>query len=206
MRRCTAITWFAFVTALVLTTGRSSVFAQQANTLGSGGNSPPYDMAPETRPEVVQAASTKSPTRFPPGRSRRTGNRWKPATRPRPGSTMRSSASSCTGASIPCRPITTSGTSSSCTEPGFAYHTAKWGPPEKFGYKDFIPMFTQAKFDPEAWATLFEKSGAKYVVPTAQHHDNFSLWDSQFNPYNAVKMGPHRDLIGDLAKPSAPMA
>jgi alpha-L-fucosidase len=83
---------------------------------------------------------------------------------------------------------------------GLSYHTATWGPPEKFGYKDFIPMFTQAKFDPEAWATLFEKSGAKYVVPTAQHHDNFSLWDSQYNPYNAVKMGPHRDLIGDLSK------
>jgi alpha-L-fucosidase len=47
---------------------------------------------------------------------------------------------------------------------------------------------------------LFKKSGAKYVVPTAQHHDNFSLWDSQMNPWNAKAMGPKRDLIGDLAK------
>jgi len=83
---------------------------------------------------------------------------------------------------------------------GLEWHTANFGPPEKFGYKDFIPMFTAAKWDPDAWAKLFKDSGAKYVIPTAQHHDNFSLWDSKYNPYNAVAMGPHRDLIGDLAK------
>ena len=80
------------------------------------------------------------------------------------------------------------------------WHTEHYGPPEKFGYKDFIPLFTAAKWDPAAWALLFKKAGAKFVVPTAQHCDNFSNWDSRANPYNAKAMGPHRDLIGDLAK------
>jgi len=79
-----------------------------------------------------------------------------------------------------------------------AWHTQKFGGLETFGYKDFIPLFTAAKFDPDAWATLFKKSGAKYIIPTGQHHDNFSLWASKVNPFNAKDMGPKRDLIGDL--------
>jgi len=79
------------------------------------------------------------------------------------------------------------------------WHTEHYGPPTKFGYKDFIPLFTAAKWDPDAWAELFKKAGAKYVIPTAEHHDGFSLWDSAYNKYNAKNMGPHRDLIGDLA-------
>ncbi|HEX8341332.1 MAG TPA: alpha-L-fucosidase [Tepidisphaeraceae bacterium] len=78
------------------------------------------------------------------------------------------------------------------------WHTEKYGPPDKFGYKDFIPMFTAEKFDPDAWATLFKKSGAKYIVPTAMHHDGYALWDSKVVPWNTMAMGPKRDLIGDL--------
>lgn len=78
------------------------------------------------------------------------------------------------------------------------WHTEHFGAPDKFGYKDFIPMFTAAKWDPDAWAKLFAEAGAKYVVPSAEHHDGFSLWDSAINRYNAKRMGPKRDLIGDL--------
>ncbi len=80
------------------------------------------------------------------------------------------------------------------------WHAEHFGPQAKFGYKDFIPLFTQEKFDPAAWAELFKKAGARFVIPTAQHHDNFALWDSAVTPINAKAMGPHRDLIGDLAK------
>ena len=73
-----------------------------------------------------------------------------------------------------------------------------YGPLEKFGYKDFIPMFTCAKFNADDWAALFRKSGAKYVMPTAQHHDNFALWDSALTKIDAKDMGPKRDLIGEL--------
>lgn len=80
------------------------------------------------------------------------------------------------------------------------WHTEHFGPPDKFGYKDFIPMFTCSNWDPNAWAELFKQAGAKYVILTAIHHDGFALWKSKANPWNAVRMGPHRDLVGDLAK------
>jgi alpha-L-fucosidase len=80
------------------------------------------------------------------------------------------------------------------------WHTEHYGPPTKFGYKDFLPMYTAAKWDPDAWAALFKKAGAKYVLAPGEHHDGFSNWDSQINPYNSVNYGPHRDLDGDLIK------
>ncbi|MDE3237054.1 MAG: alpha-L-fucosidase [Bacteroidota bacterium] len=80
-----------------------------------------------------------------------------------------------------------------------AWHVEHFGPQDKFGYKDFIPMFTAEHFDANAWAELFKKSGARFFAPACQHHDGFALWDSKVTPYNAVKMGPHRDLIGELA-------
>jgi alpha-L-fucosidase len=83
-------------------------------------------------------------------------------------------------------------------EDAAAWHVEHFGPHERFGYKDFIPMFRAEKFDADAWAALFKASGARLVMPTAQHHDNFALWDSRLTPYNARAMGPKRDLIGEL--------
>ena len=80
-----------------------------------------------------------------------------------------------------------------------AWHTEHYGPPDKFGYKDFIPLFKAERYDPKAWATLFTKAGARYVVPVAEHHDGFAMWDSEITPWCAGKMGPKRDLIGELA-------
>jgi len=71
---------------------------------------------------------------------------------------------------------------------------------DKFGYKDFIPMRKAEKLDPAAWASLFKDSGAKYVVPVFEHHDGFTLYDRGLSDWTAVKMGPHCDLVGDLAK------
>ena len=82
--------------------------------------------------------------------------------------------------------------------PEFAHQVATYGPQSKFGYKDFIPMFRMEKFDPNAWADLFKRAGARYVVPVAEHHDGFALFKTSLTPWNAVEMGPHRDLIGDL--------
>jgi alpha-L-fucosidase len=79
------------------------------------------------------------------------------------------------------------------------WHEEHFGPQEKFGYKDLIPRFTAEKWDPDAWAILFRQSGARLVMGMAQHHDNFALWDSAVTPFNAKRMGPHRDLVGDLA-------
>jgi alpha-L-fucosidase len=82
----------------------------------------------------------------------------------------------------------------------YKHHLATYGPVDKFGHKDFIPMFKAEHFDPAAWARLFKEAGAKYVVPVAEHHDGFAMYDSGLSDWTAVKMGPHRDVIGDLAK------
>jgi len=78
------------------------------------------------------------------------------------------------------------------------WHTEHFGPPQKFGYKDFFPMFTAAKWDPDAWARLFKAAGAKYVIASGEHHDGFSNWKSDINPFNSFNYGPHRDLVGEL--------
>ncbi len=82
----------------------------------------------------------------------------------------------------------------------YKHHIATYGAVDKFGYKDFVPMFKAEHFDPEAWARLFKEAGAKYVVPVAEHHDGFAMYDSGLSDWTAAKMGPHRDVIGELAK------
>lgn len=82
----------------------------------------------------------------------------------------------------------------------YKHHIDTYGSPDKFGYKDFIPMFKAEQFDPSAWARLFKEAGAKYVVPVAEHHDGFAMYNSGVSDWSAAKMGPRRDLIGDLAK------
>jgi alpha-L-fucosidase len=82
----------------------------------------------------------------------------------------------------------------------FAYHQRRFGDQAKVGYKDLIPRFTARKFDAEAWAALFARSGAKFAGPVAVHHDNFAMWDSQVTPWNSVQKGPHRDVVGELER------
>jgi alpha-L-fucosidase len=84
--------------------------------------------------------------------------------------------------------------------PEYEHHIATYGTQDKFGYKDFIPEFTAEHFDAAAWAELFKKAGAKYVVPVAEHHDGFAMYDSGVSDWTAAKMGPHRDTTGELAK------
>ena len=83
--------------------------------------------------------------------------------------------------------------------PEYEHHIATYGPHAKFGYKDFIPMFRAERFDPEAWAALFEAAGARYVIPVAEHHDGFQMYKSALSHYNAWEMGPHRDVLGELS-------
>ena len=83
--------------------------------------------------------------------------------------------------------------------PEFAHHVATYGSQSTFGYKDFIPRFTARRFDARRWAALFKAAGARYVVPVAEHHDGFPLYDSAFTQWSAARMGPRRDVIGELA-------
>ncbi len=67
------------------------------------------------------------------------------------------------------------------------------------GYKDLIPMFTAEKFDADEWAELFARAGAKFAGPVAEHHDGFAMWDTDYSDWNAAKMGPKKDIVGELA-------
>ncbi len=79
-------------------------------------------------------------------------------------------------------------------------HRQKWGDQKDFGYKDFIPMFKAERFDAKEWAELFREAGARYVIPTAEHHDGFAMYDSKLTKWNARQMGPKRDIIGELSE------
>ncbi len=83
-------------------------------------------------------------------------------------------------------------------KPEFQHHVETYGPHKDFGYKDFIPMFRAEKFDAEAWMSLFQEAGARYVVPVAEHHDGFQMYKSELSHWNAAEMGPCRDVVGEL--------
>lgn len=80
----------------------------------------------------------------------------------------------------------------------YEHHVKTYGPVDEFGYKDFIPMFQAEKFDAEQWLELFARSGARYIMPVAEHHDGFQMYDSRLSRWNAVQMGPKRDVLGEL--------
>ena len=82
----------------------------------------------------------------------------------------------------------------------YQHHRQTYGPQAKFGYKDFIPQLTAEQFDADRWAGLFREAGAKYVVPVAEHHDGFPMYDCSYTKWNAAKMGPKRDVVGELEK------
>jgi alpha-L-fucosidase len=83
------------------------------------------------------------------------------------------------------------------------FHKAKFG---NRSYYDLANDFKAERFNPDEWAKLFEQSGAKYIVLTSKHHDGFTLWPSKEADrdwgfkWNAVDVGPKRDLINDLFK------
>lgn len=82
----------------------------------------------------------------------------------------------------------------------YAHHLEKYGDPLEFGYHNFVPMFNAENFNPEEWAALFKKAGARFAGPVAEHHDGFSMWASKATPWNSLDKGPHRDITGELEK------
>lgn len=81
----------------------------------------------------------------------------------------------------------------------YRHHEEQYGGAAAFGYKDFIPLFRAENFDAEGWADLFKRSGARYVVPVAEHHDGFAMYASRVTRWNAKDMGPKRDVMRLLA-------
>jgi alpha-L-fucosidase len=84
--------------------------------------------------------------------------------------------------------------------PQYLYHVETYGHPSKVGYKDLVNNWKAAKWDPDHLMSLYKKAGAKYFVSMGVHHDNFDLWDSKYTRWNAVNMGPKRDVVGTWQK------
>ncbi len=80
----------------------------------------------------------------------------------------------------------------------FNHHVETYGAHKDFGYRDFVPMFTAEKFDAAEWADLFKEAGARFVMPVAEHHDGFAMYDTEFSNWSSVQMGPKKDIVGLL--------
>jgi alpha-L-fucosidase len=79
------------------------------------------------------------------------------------------------------------------------YQVAHYGDPTKFGYKDLCPQWTLLNWEPEELIERYKNAGAKLFIALANHHDGFDTWDSRHQPWNAVALGPHRDVVGTWA-------
>lgn len=77
----------------------------------------------------------------------------------------------------------------------YRHHWRVYGHPSQVGYKDIVPLWKAEKFDPEGLMRRFVAAGAKYFVGQAMHHDNFDNFDSRFNPWNSVNIGPKKDIV-----------
>jgi alpha-L-fucosidase len=82
----------------------------------------------------------------------------------------------------------------------YTNHLERWGHPSTNGWKDIIPLWKAENWDPEKLMQLYKKAGAHYFVSMGSHHDNFFLWNSKLHRWNAVQMGPHRDVVGEWQK------
>lgn len=81
-------------------------------------------------------------------------------------------------------------------DPTYAYHLDKYGHPSEFGFKDVIRTWKAEAWDPDMLIDLYQRAGAKYFMGLANHHCNFDLWNSTYQKWNSVNMGPEQDVVG----------
>jgi alpha-L-fucosidase len=82
----------------------------------------------------------------------------------------------------------------------YKYHLEHYGHPSRFGYKDLCPQWTLLNWHPDELVDRYKKAGARFLLALANHHDGFDCWDSKYQPWNAKRIGPHRDVVGTWAK------
>jgi alpha-L-fucosidase len=176
------------------------LLAQPRSPIAEGGNDKGFDMAPETRREVVESAVATIAPKMPAGPVQPTWESLKANYKVPPWFSDAKFGLFMHWGLYAVPAYHNEWYEKHMYATFRQWHCEHFGPQGQFGYKDFIPRFTAEKFDPNAWADLFKRAGVRYVLPTAQHHDNFALWDSAVTPFNAKAMGPKRDLIGELCK------
>lgn len=82
----------------------------------------------------------------------------------------------------------------------YKYHVEHYGHPSEVGFKDILPLFKAENWDPYKLVAFYKKIGAQYFVALGNHHDNFDLWDSKYQPWNSKNIGPHKDILDGWAK------
>ncbi len=82
----------------------------------------------------------------------------------------------------------------------YKYHVEHYGHPSEVGFKDILPLFKAERWNADELVQRYKRCGAKYFFVLGNHHDNFDLWDSQYQPWNSVNMGPKRDVLDEWAK------
>lgn len=82
----------------------------------------------------------------------------------------------------------------------YANHLKKYGHPSEIGYKEVLRDWNPIKLNPSKLTKIYRDAGAKYLMIQGVHHDNYDLWNSKYQPWNSVNIGPKRDLIGEWAK------
>ena len=81
----------------------------------------------------------------------------------------------------------------------YKFHCEHYGHPSEFGYKDILPLFKAERWQPDSLVARYKRCGAQYFFVLGNHHDNFDLWDSQYQPWNSMNIGPKRDILGEWA-------
>jgi alpha-L-fucosidase len=79
-------------------------------------------------------------------------------------------------------------------------HLKKYGHPSEDGYKEVLRDWNPTKLDPAMLTKIYQDAGARFLMIQGVHHDNFDLWNSCYQPWNSVNIGPKRDMIGEWAK------
>ncbi|HEY4786037.1 MAG TPA: alpha-L-fucosidase [Bacteroidales bacterium] len=77
----------------------------------------------------------------------------------------------------------------------YKWHVEHYGHPSKFGFKDVIHDWKAQNWDPDKLVALYKRAGAQYFFAMANHHDNFDLWDSKYQEWNSVRVGPKKDIV-----------
>ncbi|HZZ27084.1 MAG TPA: alpha-L-fucosidase [Pirellulales bacterium] len=84
--------------------------------------------------------------------------------------------------------------------PIYKFHVQKYGHPSQFGFKDVINQWKADQWQPAELIALYKKAGAKFFAAMANHHDNFDMFNSKYQPWNSVSIGPKKDIVGGWAK------
>lgn len=78
-------------------------------------------------------------------------------------------------------------------------HLKRYGHPSEMGYKDVLRTWNPTKLDPEYLTALYQRAGARFLMIQGVHHDNYDLWNSRYQPWNSMNIGPKRDLLREWA-------